>query len=226
MELQDIKDRVAELAKHPYRDGLSKNGWYQEIELFGVQTTRNSLSNMSVWNRIRSLLPSHLYGMGLLDIGCNAGLFCTMAAMEGAVTVGLDNKQCWVDQAIFVHEMFEARYGKRLSSQFKLFDVATNSPCSLGAHFDYTLLIGVAAEIMFVHGERKFSPLAMGAQEVLITRLTGCTDNMIIRSRETQSGMSSVLYTEIMNKCNWTLTKQIQDVNENVLLNLYSRSDG
>ena len=49
--------------------------------------------------------PNGLGGKELLDVGCNSGAYCFIAAELGAKSVtGFDVRQHWIDQAHFMHE--------------------------------------------------------------------------------------------------------------------------
>jgi SAM-dependent methyltransferase len=221
MTNDEIVKKLNELAG-PRHGCTLGTGWYQEIDLNGIKTAHNNLSNISCWERIRSLLPQSIEGKRILDIGCNAGLFSIMPASEGASVIGLDNKQCWLDQAEFILNYFTSEWEKPLDVDYYLFDVSEDDLTSFG-HFDYTFLIGVAAEIRLSHGEKKFSETSQEAQKKLITNLTKVSDSIIVRSREKHTGMHSAFYTSIFNSLGWHLIAQIPDVNQDILLSRYSK---
>lgn len=200
---------------NPNANGIAaRTGWYQEVEIAGVKTANNSLANEASWKRIKSLLPFSLFKTRVLDIGCNAGLFSINASLDGAEVIGVERDIAWLEQACLL-QLFKG--GK---AKFALMDVTVDNLKVLG-HFDYTLLIGVAAEIMLARGERKFSPKSQVAQKSLIKTLTEMSGSVVVRSREKQPGMSKAFYTEAFKECGWREINSIEDGNADLLLTRY-----
>lgn len=98
--------------------------WYQTIEFEpGIVARGYDHCGDPVWPAIRNLLPVDLRGLRILDLGCNAGIFCVRAALEGASCVGVDSN-CWkgrakyLQQAEFVKSYFEDKAGHPLDIKF------------------------------------------------------------------------------------------------------------
>ena len=220
--IDQIKEKVAELGKDIPRHGCTKNtGWYQEIDLKGVITNANRLSNIDVWKRIRSLMPPSIEEISILDIGCNAGLYSIMAAIEGASVIGLESKKCWIDQANFVRSIFELDYGP-LDIEYFECDISESDLTNFG-HFDYIFAIGVASELKFHAGYNRSSYETIEAQIKLLSNLVNIGSNIIIRSRNNQLIMSDEYYDEKFKELSYKVSRRIPDAG-GTILTLYSKS--
>lgn len=209
MEKELIEKEVKRLGQHLYRRGLTeKTGWFQEIELGAVKTNSNRLSNYWIWENIESLIHP-LKGKRVLDIGCNAGLYSINAALEGASVVGVDSKQCWLDQAALVRKFYEELNGE-LPISYLLFNVAKEDIHTLGK-FDHTICMGVAAELLLEDGFKKFSKENMAAQDKLLGTLPDITESLVIRSYERNFYMSPELYDRLMYSVGFRVGHRIVD---------------
>jgi SAM-dependent methyltransferase len=57
--------------------------------------------------------------MRVLDLGCNAGLYSIESALMGAYEViGIEMRDVWFDQAVFVRRYFEQKHGSRLNVRY------------------------------------------------------------------------------------------------------------
>jgi SAM-dependent methyltransferase len=64
-----------------------------------------------------------LGGKDILDIGCNAGGYCFIAAELGARSaIGFDIRQHWLDQAAFIHRV---KYPGLTNASFRIGDAKT-----------------------------------------------------------------------------------------------------
>jgi tRNA (mo5U34)-methyltransferase len=71
----------------------------------------------------RTYFPQGLAGKDLLDVGCNAGGYCFIAAELGARNAtGFDIRQHWLDQAEFIGRI---KYPQLKNVEFKLGDAKT-----------------------------------------------------------------------------------------------------
>jgi len=96
------------------------------------------------WNYIiRRNLPD-LQGKRVLDIGCNNGIMCIMAARGGATdVVGVDNDATWknwIEQARFIKEALEWRCKTKYPISFVNSDMAKLPKLGLG-HFDVVMAL-------------------------------------------------------------------------------------
>ena len=67
--------------------------------------------------------PNGLAGKTVLDVGCNSGGYCFIAAQLGARrAIGFDIRQHWIDQANFIHS---ALYPNLSNVEFRLGDAKT-----------------------------------------------------------------------------------------------------
>jgi len=91
--------------------------WYQSINFSDKITSRGcQWCGDPAWINIVKLLPENLNGMSVLDLGCNAGIFCVRSALMGAdYVVGIDYpgwRPHWdfEEQRVFVKSYFEQLY--------------------------------------------------------------------------------------------------------------------
>jgi SAM-dependent methyltransferase len=71
----------------------------------------------------KRLYPEGLAGKDVLDIGCNAGGYCFLAAELGARSaVGFDIRQHWLNQAALIHR---TKYPELKNVAFKIGDAKT-----------------------------------------------------------------------------------------------------
>ena len=83
--------------------------------------------------------PKGLTGKDVLDVGCNAGGSCFVAAELGARrVVGLDARQHWLDQAEFIHNI---KYADSKSLSFELGDA--KAMLEAPGTFDVVLFNGI-----------------------------------------------------------------------------------
>ena len=72
---------------------------------------------------LKRLYPEGLGGKDILDIGCNAGGYCFLAAELGARSaVGVDIRQHWLNQAALIHR---TKYADLKNVTFKIGDAKT-----------------------------------------------------------------------------------------------------
>lgn len=102
------------------RKWVVSRSWYQSID-FDVDLRSKGCEwcGDPAWSNIVKLLPESLEGMRILDLGCNAGLFCVRSALMGAEAVGIDYtgwRENWdfEEQQVFVKEYFEKKYNRKL----------------------------------------------------------------------------------------------------------------
>jgi tRNA (mo5U34)-methyltransferase len=99
---------------------IDSYSWYQTIhvdENFKIRGCR--FCGDPAWPHIKQFLPDDLTGKRILDLGCNAGIYCIRAAFMGANCLGVDNdswkKEGYFEQALIVKDIFEKKYNRKLN---------------------------------------------------------------------------------------------------------------
>lgn len=178
--------------------------WYQAINLGGVWTRRSGPSSLDTWRSLRRLLPSSLEGCRILDLGCNAGLFCIEAGREGAIVVGLDRSAHFIKQALFIRKCL----GAHLSIQYRRCDLATVDFLRWG-RFDCVLALSVLHHV----GRDEFDRPSDETEEVqkrVVRDLTKCTRKVIVRCRQAP-GTSSRHFDRLFTAAGFRHTAQLQE---------------
>lgn len=110
------------ITKEQLTQFVSSRSWYQTIRFEdGVISKGCDWCGDPAWSNMIKFLPDSLEGMRVLDLGCNAGLFCVKSAIMGAKeVVGIDykgwrEKQDWEEQQVFVKEYFEQKYNREFN---------------------------------------------------------------------------------------------------------------
>lgn len=102
------------------RKWITSRSWYQSIEFEdGLRSKGCEWCGDPAWSNMVKFLPESLEGKRVLDLGCNAGLFCVRSAMMGAEVVGIDYtgwRENWdfQEQQVFVKKYFEDKCGRKL----------------------------------------------------------------------------------------------------------------
>jgi len=169
MNKEGIKKKIKELEK---TSGTNK-GWHQRINLGGVWTTDKLVTTDQLFLNIhQELIRESIEDKFILDIGCNAGLFCKKAADIGAFAFGVESKPEWLKQAYFVKEFFRGEY--------TILDGFVDE-LELGQDWDYVFAISVLRYIgVQKHGFKMRSQLARH-QVGFIQKLAKNTKNFIIK---------------------------------------------
>ena len=109
------------ITKDDLMDFVKTRSWYQTIDFGdGIISKGCDWCGDPAWSNIVKFLPDSLEGMRILDLGCNAGLFCVRSALMGAEeVVGIDYtgwRPNWdfEEQQVFVKNYFEQKAGKPL----------------------------------------------------------------------------------------------------------------
>ena len=128
LTVEEIRSRVAELGE-----------WFHNLDLNGVATAPNHFlydypSNK--FARFADVIPAHLGGRSVLDIGCNAGFYSLEMKRRGAGRVlGIDHDERYLAQARFAASVRGAEIEFR---NLSVYEVA-----ALGERFDIVLFMGV-----------------------------------------------------------------------------------
>jgi len=159
------------------REFVSSRSWYQTIQFEeDLKSKGCEWCGDPAWSNIVKLLPDSLEGMRILDLGCNAGLFCVRSALMGAKEViGVDYtgwRKDWdfEEQQVFVKQYFENKYNRSLPIQYlsgRMEDVLEE--VDLG-HFDF--VYGIASLYYTTN------------HEGIVRSISKITDKAIIRLRE------------------------------------------
>lgn len=109
------------ITKEELRNFVSSRSWYQTIRFEEDIISRGcAWCGDPAWSNIVKFLPKNLEGMRILDLGCNAGIFCIRSALMGAKeVVGIDYvgwRPNWdfEEQQVFIKDYYEQRAGKKL----------------------------------------------------------------------------------------------------------------
>lgn len=126
---------------------VNTRSWYQTINFGGGLVSKGCpWCGELAWESIADCMPRDLTGKRILDLGCNAGLFCVNSALSGAKeAVGVDYagwRLNWdfKEQREFVKEYFEWKYNRKLPVKYiegRMEDVLKTD---IG-RFDYVLAI-------------------------------------------------------------------------------------
>jgi len=166
------------ITKEELKKFVGGHSWYQTIQFEeDVKAKGCRWCGEPAWENIVKFLPESLEGMRVLDLGCNAGLFCVKASLMGAKEViGIDWKgwrpnNNYIEQAAFVKEYFEQKHNKKLNIKYisgKMEEVLLER--DLG-EFDYVFAI---ASIYYTK-----------KREVLVEKISKISENVIVRLRDT-----------------------------------------
>ena len=109
------------ITEEDLRNFVRTRSWYQTIEFEdGITSKGCDWCGDPAWSNIVKFLPESLEGMRILDLGCNAGIFCVRSALMGAKEViGIDYegwrpKWDFVEQQVFVKEYHEQKHNRKL----------------------------------------------------------------------------------------------------------------
>lgn len=158
------------------RKFVASRSWYQTIDFEpGLRSIGCKWCGDPAWSNIVKFLPESLEGKSLLDVGCNAGLFCVRAALMGAESaIGIDwagwrPKWDFVEQQVFVKKYFEEKAGRELPVAYiqgKMEEVIS----TFTHKFDYVLGI---ASLYYSENPDK-----------LVREISRITDTAIVRLRD------------------------------------------
>lgn len=182
--------------------------WYQRIDLDGVLTTERKISDDSVWNDVKSILPNNIEGLKFLDLGCNSGFYSFMLAINGAKEViGVDINDDCIKQAEFLKEYYEDKYGKKLNVSISNKNISDIDFDSI-KKFDCILALSI---LYFVgrHLGGKYSPGANEELNRVIGEITKKTDMVIVRTRNKIPENSVTFYSQIFKKFDFYPTATI-----------------
>jgi tRNA (mo5U34)-methyltransferase len=119
--------------------------WIQDVRVAGLPAPLDReylIQSNDIWTRVNQAVPDGLKDLDVLDVGCNAGLFCLLAERAGARrVVGVENDPRYLAQAHFLREWAGADYELRDQS---VYDLDT----SLG-DFDLVLCCGLLYHLRY-----------------------------------------------------------------------------
>jgi 2-polyprenyl-3-methyl-5-hydroxy-6-metoxy-1,4-benzoquinol methylase len=135
------------MARAEIEEFVKTRSWYQTIKLDDKLTTNGcEWCGELAWENISTFLPPSLEGKRVLDLGCNAGLFCVKAALMGAKeVVGVDWpgwRPNWNfrEQQLFIRKYFEEKYNRPLRITYMAEKMEDVLKTNIG-HFDYVFAI-------------------------------------------------------------------------------------
>ena len=92
---------------------MKKSNWYQIIDIDGVPTNgKHGKGDVeTTWENVKKFLPENLNGYRVLDLGCNAGMYCVNSILMGAKkAVGIEANEEYYEQALFVKKYMEKKH--------------------------------------------------------------------------------------------------------------------
>lgn len=104
------------ISKEQLIEFVSSRSWYQTINFTeGITSKGCEWCGDPAWSNIVKFLPQDLKDKSVLDLGCNAGIFCVRSALMGAEALGIDYpgwRPNWdfIEQRVFVKKWFEQEY--------------------------------------------------------------------------------------------------------------------
>jgi len=180
---------------------VGTRSWYQTIQFEeDVRSKGYDWCGEPAWRNIKTFLPESLEDMRVLDLGCNAGLFCVEMALLGAKEViGVDYsgwRPNWdfAEQREFVTAYFEQKYNRKLPITYitgMMEDVLEKQDIG---KFDYVLAI---ASIYY-----------STRQDSVVKRLYDIANKVIVRVRDDDR---IAVVKKLFGKYNFKETKILQE---------------
>jgi SAM-dependent methyltransferase len=163
--------------KNP-RDFVESQSWYQTINFDkGLVSNGCKWCGDPAWENINSMLPESLSGCRILDLGCNAGVFCVRSALKGAKEViGIDYPgwkpdSDYIEQREFVKSYFEKKHNTILPISYITGRMEEYLSRKDTGYFDYVFAI---ASIYYTDNP-----------EEAVHNISLITDKVILRLRDT-----------------------------------------
>lgn len=192
-------------------DSLGK--WYHNVKFndeVSAVSSHSKLSGEYAWNYIKQLLPESLEGKRILDLGCNAGLFCVRCAQMGAQeVVGIDADRTHLRQNAFLREYFNTPNVKIIEDNLE-----NVHKMNLGK-FDIVLAIAVLYWVgrfgrpikKGTHYDEKYRNIEKDFIDYLVT----LSDKFIIRVRGQKPYNTREYYEEIFGNHGFVITKGLYE---------------
>lgn len=181
------------------QNDVDKYSWYQTID-FGKGIKSNGIAYCGdpAWENIRIYLPDSLVGKRILDLGCNAGIFCIRSILMGArECVGVDSndwkKDNYLEQAELVKKHFEEAYARPFNIRYiegRMEEVLSQD---LGK-FDYCYAI---ASLYYTKD-----------YESVVRRISEICRNVIVRLRDANRIEK---FTALFEKCGYALCGSMRE---------------
>lgn len=208
MERQDLQKKIEQLGP-----------WYQRISLDGILTGKKR-DVKQIWETMESSFPIDYKSSRILDLGCNAGFYCIMAARRGASVIGIEAGQQPFEQAIFLKNYFEALWNIKLDITYIHKDISNVDFISLGK-FDCVFALAILYHI----GNFKFgrgTPESFVERNRVISLLTKITDKFIVRARQ-KKHQNPEYYNEVFKNLGFRPTKTVHEGRSERSLIFYER---
>jgi 2-polyprenyl-3-methyl-5-hydroxy-6-metoxy-1,4-benzoquinol methylase len=178
---------------------INSYSWYQTVDFNdGVKSKGIAYCGDPAWGNIKTFLPDNLNNKRVLDLGCNAGVFCIRSILMGASEcIGIDSndwkKDDYLGQAKFVKEYFEKKHNKIFNINYikgRMEDVLKQD---LGK-FDYCYAIAS----LYYSSEPEF----------VVKRLSEICSNAIVRLRDADR---IERFTSLFVKYGFVLRSSVQE---------------
>jgi 2-polyprenyl-3-methyl-5-hydroxy-6-metoxy-1,4-benzoquinol methylase len=165
VDIKELKNNIEALGNN------DKWKWYQIVDFEnGVFSPGQKGSGDQMWKIIRNYFPKSLDKIKILDIGCNSGIICVRASLEGASCVGVDEHEVFMRQAEFVKKYFEEKYNRVLDVTYIKDDVMN--------------VLDRLPNFDFVLGMSVFYYIPENKQVEFIEKICKKTNNVIARYRK------------------------------------------
>ena len=95
--------------------------WYQIIDIDGTPTNGKPGKGdvETTWKNVKTLLPDNLNGKRILDLGCNAGMYCVNSILMGAKeAVGIESVEKYYKQALFIKEHMARKHNMKMNIKY------------------------------------------------------------------------------------------------------------
>ena len=189
------------ITREELKQFASSHSWYQTIQFEDdVLAKGPPWCGEPAWGNIIKFLPPSLKGMRILDLGCNAGLFCVKSVLMGAKeVVGIDYppwrpKWDFREQRVFVKKYFEQKHNRVFPITYiegKMSEVLATQ--DLGK-FDYLLAI---ASIYYTFDHQK-----------AVDGICKVTDRVVLRLRDDNRVKQ---YTTLFRRAGYTERKVLRE---------------
>jgi len=193
--------------------------WYQNVNIYGIQTVGKKepyssvVSVQTVFNNIKSFIPTSLNGLRVLDLGCNAGFHSLNMALLGAEVIGIESNETFYNQALFLKQYYDELYKQNLNVTYIKKNISDINFKELGK-FDYVLALAIIYHI----GKTQYGKCTEKAFEEQFRILKMIDSNYFIVGTRNASTNNIDHYNTVFNKLNFSYMKVINGGKRNWIL--------
>ena len=127
---------------------MNEPSWYQIIDIDGKPTNGKPGKGdvETTWKNVKKFLPDNLNDYRILDLGCNAGMYCVNSILMGAKeAVGIEFNKEYYKQALFVKEYMEKKHD--MSMNIKYIHGTTENHIEYLGKFDIVFAFSVVGHL-------------------------------------------------------------------------------